>query len=36
MYKSILVPLDGSKLAENILTEVEELSVLLNARLNLI
>jgi len=36
MYKSILVPLDGSKLAENILTEVEELAVLLNARLNLI
>jgi nucleotide-binding universal stress UspA family protein len=36
MYQSILVPLDGSKLAENILTEVEELAVLLNARLNLI
>jgi nucleotide-binding universal stress UspA family protein len=36
MYKSILVPLDGSKLAENILTEVEKLAVLLNARLNLI
>ena len=36
MYKSILVPLDGSKLAENILTEVEELAVLLHARLNLI
>ena len=36
MYKSILVPLDGSKLAENILAEVEELAVLLNARLNLI
>ena len=30
------MPLDGSKLAENILTEVEELAVLLNARLNLI
>lgn len=36
MYKSILVPLDGSKLAESILTEVEELAVLLNARLNLV
>jgi nucleotide-binding universal stress UspA family protein len=36
MYKSILVPLDGSKLAENILTEVEELALILNARLNLI
>ncbi|MBW2634795.1 MAG: universal stress protein [Deltaproteobacteria bacterium] len=36
MYKSILVPLDGSKLAENILPEVEELALLLNARLNLI
>ena len=36
MYKSILVPLDGSKLAENILAEVEQLAVLLNARLNLI
>ena len=36
MYKSILVPLDGSKLAENILAEVEELALLLNARLNLI
>jgi len=36
MYKSILVPLDSSKLAENILTEVEELAILLNAKLNLI
>ena len=36
MYKSILVPLDGSKLAENILAEVEELALLLNTRLNLI
>jgi len=36
MYKSILVPLDGSKLAEIILTEVEELALLLNARLSLI
>ena len=36
MYKSILVPLDGSKLAEKILAEVEELALLLNARLNLI
>jgi nucleotide-binding universal stress UspA family protein len=36
MYKTILVPLDGSTLAENILTEVEELAVLLNARLYLI
>ena len=36
MYNSILVPLDSSKLAENILTEVEELAVLLNAKLNLI
>jgi nucleotide-binding universal stress UspA family protein len=36
MYKSILVPLDGSKLAEGILNEIEELAVLLNAKLNLI
>jgi nucleotide-binding universal stress UspA family protein len=36
MYKSILVPLDGSKLAENILPEVEELALLLKAKLNLI
>ena len=36
MYKAILVPLDGSTLAENILTEVEELAVLLNAKLYLI
>jgi len=36
MYKSILVPLDGSPLAENILAEVEELALLLNARLHLI
>ena len=36
MYKPILVPLDGSKLAENILTEVEELALLLNASLRLI
>jgi nucleotide-binding universal stress UspA family protein len=36
MYKTILVPLDGSTLAENILTEVEELAVLLNAKLYLI
>lgn len=36
MYKSILVPLDGSTLAENILIEVEELALLLKARLNLV
>jgi nucleotide-binding universal stress UspA family protein len=36
MYHSILVPLDGSILAEAILPEVEELAALLNARLNLI
>jgi nucleotide-binding universal stress UspA family protein len=36
MYHSILVPLDGSKLAEAILPEVKELAVLLKARLNLI
>ena len=36
MYKSILVPLDGSTLAEDILDEIEELALLLNARLNLI
>jgi len=36
MYKSILVPLDSSKLAESILTEVEELAVLMNAKLNLV
>jgi len=36
MYKSILVPLDGSKIAENILTEVEELAVLLKAKLSLV
>jgi nucleotide-binding universal stress UspA family protein len=36
MYKSILVPLDGSLLAENILTEIETLALLLNAKLNLI
>ena len=36
MYNSILVPLDGSKLAENIIAEVERLAVLLNARLNLV
>ena len=36
MYKSILVPLDGSKLAEQILSEVEELALLMNAKLNLI
>ncbi|MBW2513407.1 MAG: universal stress protein [Deltaproteobacteria bacterium] len=36
MYKSILIPLDGSKLAENILTEVEELALLIKAKLNLI
>jgi len=36
MYQSILVPLDGSKLAEAILPEVEELAVLLKARLHLI
>jgi nucleotide-binding universal stress UspA family protein len=36
MYRSILIPLDGSKLAESILAEVEELAVLINAKLNLI
>jgi nucleotide-binding universal stress UspA family protein len=36
MYTSILVPLDGSTLAENILNEIEELALLLNAKLNLI
>ena len=36
MYQSILVPLDGSKLAEAILPEVEELARVLKARLNLI
>ena len=36
MYQSILVPLDGSKLAEAILPEVEELAALLSARLHLI
>jgi nucleotide-binding universal stress UspA family protein len=36
MYQSILVPLDGSKLAEAILPEVEELAALLKARLHLI
>ena len=36
MYQSILVPLDGSELAENILTEVEELALLLKARINLV
>ena len=36
MYKSILVPLDGSPLAENILIEVEKLALLLHARLHLI
>ena len=36
MYQSILVPLDGSKLAEAILPEVEELATLLKARLHLI
>jgi nucleotide-binding universal stress UspA family protein len=36
MYQSILVPLDGSNLAEAILPEVEELAVLLKAQLNLI
>jgi len=36
MYRSILVPLDGSKLAENILTEVESLALLLNAKLDLV
>ncbi len=36
MYKTILVPLDGSKLAEAILPEVEELALVLKARLNLI
>jgi len=36
VYKSILVPLDGSKLAESILTEVEELAVLIKAKLSLI
>ena len=36
MFQSILVPLDGSKLAEAILPEVEELAALLNARLHLV
>lgn len=36
MYQSILVPLDGSKLAEAILPEVSELAELLKARINLI
>ena len=36
MYQSILVPLDGSKLAEAILPEVEELAALLKARLHLV
>ena len=36
MYKSILVPLDGSMLAENILAEIEALALLLDAKLNLI
>jgi len=36
MYQSILVPLDGSKLAEAILPEVKELAALLRSRLNLI
>ena len=36
MYKSILVPLDGSTLAEHILTEIEALALLLEAKLNLI
>ena len=36
MYKSILVPLDGSKLAEAILPEVEELARALKARLSLV
>ncbi|MCG6912119.1 MAG: universal stress protein [Deltaproteobacteria bacterium] len=36
MYTSILVPLDGSKLAENMLTEVEALALLLKAKLSLI
>ena len=36
MYQSILVPLDGSRLAEAILPEIEKLAALLKARLNLI
>jgi len=32
MYKTILVPLDGSKRAEAILSHIEELSTLYNAR----
>ena len=36
MYKSILVPLDRSELAEKILPEVEELALLLKAKLHLI
>jgi nucleotide-binding universal stress UspA family protein len=36
MYQSILVPLDGSRLAEAIVPEVEELATLLKARLHLI
>lgn len=36
MYKSILVPLDHSELAEKILPEVEELALLLKAKLHLI
>ena len=33
MYKTILVPLDGSKRAEAILSHIEELSTLYNARI---
>lgn len=36
MYKSMLIPLDGSKLAEAILPEVEELALTLKAKLYLI
>jgi nucleotide-binding universal stress UspA family protein len=36
MYQSILLPLDGSQLAEAILPEIEELAKLLKARINLI
>ncbi|MGD8835793.1 MAG: universal stress protein [Desulfobacteraceae bacterium] len=36
MYRSMLIPLDGSKLAEAILPEVEELARILKAKLYLI
>ncbi len=36
MYKSILVPLDGSKLAEGILPEIEKIALELKSRIILI